>query len=307
MAKLVNRKGGRMMPEQLPKSLQTFVEPFHFRIFTDENEGDWKMPFEWHEQLEIFYALEGRGKYFIEDRSYTFEKGDLFVIGNHELHKSQLIEGESFKAMIIMFNPNLATAVDIEDQLDPLTLFYDRPADFSHQLKISSELDDKLKFIFKAMMLEYERTEGYSPRGVVSLLQWVLVELYRAYFNNKQVNDVESFKGLKLKKVVTRVLDYIDEHFTEDINLVDVAQKLNVSPSYLSREFKSSTGFSLIEFISSKRIRYARELLRNTSISVTEIASKAGYNNVTHFHWTFKKMIGISPGQYRKMSKVYSR
>ncbi|MFS8580545.1 MAG: helix-turn-helix domain-containing protein, partial [Novibacillus thermophilus] len=56
-------------------------------------------------------------------------------------------------------------------------------------------------------------------------------------------------------------------------------------------------------FISSKRIRLARELLLKSNLQVTEIAGRVGYNNVTHFHWTFKKMVGTSPGNFRKMYK----
>jgi YesN/AraC family two-component response regulator len=293
------------MESQLPKSLKTFEEQFSFRIFIDENEKSWKMPFEWHEYLEIFYVLDGIGSYYIEDKKYEFKKGDLFVIGNCELHKSELINGQSFKALIIMFDRNLAETIDIKDQVDPLKIFFDRPADFSHKIEVSVKLHENLMFIFTQMMNEVDRTEGLSPRGIASLLQWLLIELTRTYENKKWCNSICNYNNnFKAKRVVSTMLDYINEHYKQDINLEEAAKQLNVSASYLSREFKRSIGFSLIEFITSKRIRHARELLRNTSLSVTDIASEVGYNNVTHFHWTFKKLIGISPGQYRKRSKV---
>lgn len=295
------------MDLKLPTSLKTFVEPFSFQIFIDENKDSWKMPFEWHESLEIFYVLEGVGTFFIENKRYEFKKGDLFVIGNYELHKSELIEGQSFKAMIVMFDRKLSEIIEIRDEIDPLKIFFDRPADFSHQLEVTENLNQNLMFIFKQMISEMERAEGYSSRGIASLLQWLLVELARAYEDKKCGDLVGRFNGLKMKTVVSKMLDYIDKNYRQDINLELVANDLNVSASYLSREFKREIGFSLIEFITSKRIRLAREMLRNTTKSVTEIASEVGYNNVTHFHWTYKKLIGISPGQYRKMSKVYKR
>lgn len=294
-----------MDTKQLPKALQTFVDPFHFRIFIDRNEGDWKMPFEWHEPLEIFYTLSGKGRYFIEDKIYTFEAGDLFVINNYELHKSQLIDGEPFEALIIMFNANLATAMQLDDGLNPLSLFYERES--PHQLKTDSESRQKLETVFSQMKSEYEREEGFSLRSIAALLQWLLVELKRAYDRNEPLNSVGLHNSVHLKEVVSHVLEYIDKHYCEDIKLSQVAAELCVSPSYLSREFKKDTGFSLVEFISSKRIRLAREMLLKSNLQVTEIATRVGYNNVTHFHWTFKKMVGISPGQYRKMYKTYNR
>ncbi|WP_179298537.1 AraC family transcriptional regulator [Evansella halocellulosilytica] len=295
------------MNEQLPKSLQTFVEPFRFRIFIDENEGDWKMPFEWHEYLEIFYVLDGVGSYFIEDKSYTFKTGDLFILGNYELHKSQLIDGQSFKAIIIMFDPNLFTKTNNDECEELLNLFFDRPADFSHQLKVNATLHKKIMFLFDQMFEETDNGDNRSNYMASLILQWLLIELNRAYKNEQQINLIKSHQMLPMKKVVKNMLEYIDSHYKEDINLEEVAKSLNVNPSYLSREFKKALGFSLIEFITSKRVRTAREMLRNTSLSVTEIASDIGYNNVTHFHWTFKKLIGISPGQFRKISKYHHK
>jgi AraC-like DNA-binding protein len=295
------------MSENLPLSLQTFIELFDFQIFIETNSGDWKMPLEWHQSLEIFYVLDGVGTYLIEDRSYKFKKGDLFVIGNQELHKSQLIDGQPFQAIVVMFDPDLVKAVQVKDDMEPLDLFYDRPAEFSHQLEVDPTLHESIMYIFNQMIKEVERKEGYSSRGIASLLQWLIIQLSRAYGETRGAKIIDRFSGVQLKNVIKKLLDYINQHYSEDINLEQVAHQLNVNPSYMSREFKKSTGFTIVEFITAKRIRLARNLLRTTNYSVTKISSKVGYNNVTHFNWTFKKIMGISPVQYRNMSKVYNR
>ncbi|HSU78907.1 MAG TPA: AraC family ligand binding domain-containing protein, partial [Candidatus Angelobacter sp.] len=71
------------MTKSLPTCLKKF-ESMTFHICVDHNEGNWKMPFEWHDALEIFYVLDGSGQYFIENKFYSFEKGSLFVISNNE-------------------------------------------------------------------------------------------------------------------------------------------------------------------------------------------------------------------------------
>lgn len=293
------------MMNNLPESLQTFRSFYDFQIFINRNEGDWHMPFEWHEPLEIFYVISGRGKYYIEDKVYIFEPGDLFVIGNHELHRSQLIDNEAFEVLVLMFDPQLTKILQLEDGYNPLAIFYERSEDFSHQLKFSESLNGKLKMCFELMMEEYGRKDGFSLRKVGSLLQWLLVELNRAYANNKRYSLVESWSGIRFKEVTKQAMDYINDHYHEDIHLKPIAEHLSVNPSYLSREFKKNTGFTVMEFISFKRIWQAKELLLNTDTQVTEIAFQVGYNNVTHFHWTFKKMIGVSPNKYRKLPKYY--
>jgi AraC-like DNA-binding protein len=287
----------------LPKALQTFLDPFLFQIFVDRNEGAWKMPFEWHDSLEIFYTLKGKGRYFIEDKIYTFQKGDIFVIGNNELHKSQLIDGEPFEALIIMFHPKIVRMLQVNDEVDPLTIFYERPPSFSHQMKADIENQAVLDFIFKQLQTEYEINREGSLRSIVSLLNWLLIVLKRMYEENKQIYSLNYKYPFKLNDTVSKALDYVNDHFNKDIKLSELAHTLCVSPSYLSREFKRVTGFTIIEFITSKRVRHAKNLLTNSFLQVTEIASEVGYNNVTHFHWIFKKMVGMSPGEYRKYTR----
>ncbi|WP_325176708.1 AraC family transcriptional regulator [Paenibacillus alkalitolerans] len=291
--------------KNLPESLQTFRSFYDFQIFINRNEGEWHMPFEWHKPLEIFYVRSGRGKYYIEDKVYIFEPGDLFVIGNQELHRSQLIDNEAFEVLVLMFDPQLTTFFNLDDGFNPLSIFYERSDNFSHQLKCSGPLDCKLRMCFDLMMEEYAREDGFSLRIVGSLLQWLLVELNRAYANNKRYNGVESWHGIRFKEVTKQAMDYINVHYHEDIHLKPIAEHLCVNPSYLSREFKRNTGFTVMEFISFKRIWKAKELLLHTDTRVTEIAFQVGYNNVTHFHWTFKKLIGVSPNKYRKLPKYY--
>jgi AraC-like DNA-binding protein len=289
----------------LPESLQTFRRFDDFQIFINRNEGDWHMPFEWHEPLEIFYVMSGRGKYYIEDKVYIFEPGDLFVISNHELHRSQLIENEAFEVLVLMFDPRLTNILQLEDGFHPLSIFYERSEDFSHQWKVPPNMTAKLTMCFDLMLEEYARTDGFSLRMVGSLLQWLLVELNRAYTNNRRYNWLESWKGIRFKEVTNQAMEYINTYYREDIHLKLIADHLCVNPSYLSREFKKNIGFTVMEFISYKRIWQAKELLLNTDKQVTEIAFQVGYNNVTHFHWAFKKFIGVSPNKYRKLPKQY--
>lgn len=193
----------------------------------------------------------------------------------------------------------------LEDGLDPLLLFYERTEQFSHQLKADNALKQKLRWCFDMMVEEYDRKEGFSLRTVGSLLQWLLMELNRAYAHNKLYNRIEFWNGMNLKPVVRSAMEYINSNYNEDLKLSTISNQLRVNPSYLSREFKQNTGFSIVEFISFKRMWHAKELLLYTDKHVTEIAYQVGYNNVTHFHWMFKKTIGISPNKYRRLPKVY--
>lgn len=288
------------MTANLPESLRKY-ESMTFNFAIDHNEGDWKMPFEWHDALEIFYCLEGQGQYFIENNFYSFKKGSLFVISNNELHKSQIRSGEYFKCAVVLFDPSLLSFLQLDDGFDPLDVFYNHPSDFSHQLDTSQKIGEKLEKILFAIKEEHEREADASMRVIVSYLQCLLVEINRAYKEEKLTQGTFR-KNVHLKEIVSNSIEYVEKHFTEeDINLSRVADQVGVSPSYLSTEFKKETGISFIDYISVRRVQTAQEYLKTTDLNVTEIACRVGYKNVTHFNLVFKKLVGKSPTHFRKM------
>lgn len=77
---------------------------------------------------------------------------------------------------------------------------------------------------------------------------------------------------------------------------------VNRNPNYLSHEFKKQTGITFTEYLNNKRIEEAKRLLRSTSDMTYEIAEKVGYYNYRYFSQMFKKVVGLTPTQYRQQS-----
>ncbi|SDD49425.1 Helix-turn-helix domain-containing protein [Paenibacillus sp. UNCCL117] len=96
------------------------------------------------------------------------------------------------------------------------------------------------------------------------------------------------------------VMDYVENRFADDASLDMLADKLGLSPAYLSVLIKEKTGANYSEHINAVRIRKAKELLSGTGLSVQEISARLGYQNVTSFIRMFKKINGVPPGEYRK-------
>ena len=96
-------------------------------------------------------------------------------------------------------------------------------------------------------------------------------------------------------------LQYINEHLTEDISTVDVAKHVNYSESYFGYAFKKKYGVSIGQYIDELRLTESKNLLRNTSFSITGVASFVGFNSPNYFSSLFKKHFGVSPKEYRKM------
>jgi two-component system, response regulator YesN len=109
------------------------------------------------------------------------------------------------------------------------------------------------------------------------------------------------YENLKISPIVRRARSYLSEHFSEtDLTLESLAQYLQVSPVYLSRIMKKELGTSFVSMITNMRISKAIMLLNSTELSILEIAGKVGYDTQHYFSTAFKKVMGVSPNQYRK-------
>lgn len=110
-------------------------------------------------------------------------------------------------------------------------------------------------------------------------------------------------EGEDTYSMMEKVCFYIDAKLEYDLGREEIAEFIGFHPAYLSRLFKKEKGISLSDYILEARIKKAQELLETTNATVTEIASKAGYLNYTHFTKMFKKYTGITPQQYRKQKR----
>jgi len=99
--------------------------------------------------------------------------------------------------------------------------------------------------------------------------------------------------------IVNRALEYIDEHYKEKIHLVDVADYVFVSQWHLSKLLNKHTGQNFSEALNTARINRAKELLKNPSMRIYDIAEEVGFQDLAHFSRVFKKLEGISANEYR--------
>ncbi len=98
---------------------------------------------------------------------------------------------------------------------------------------------------------------------------------------------------------VEEVLEYIEKHYKEHINLEIVAERVVLNPVYLSFLFKKVTGVKFSEYLNSYRIQQAIDLLEHSTLRIGEIAENVGYNDARYFSEMFKKKIGVTPNEYR--------
>ena len=112
----------------------------------------------------------------------------------------------------------------------------------------------------------------------------------------------ENQSSNRYSESVTKMIDYINKNYEQDIRLDDIAETVNLHPNYASTLFKKELGTSFIQYLNSYRIRKAKAFIkRDATLSVEHIAELVGYENSCRFIKVFKKYCNITPGEYRKV------
>lgn len=111
----------------------------------------------------------------------------------------------------------------------------------------------------------------------------------------------ERWSGNETGEQILKAKEYLKRHMEKEITVEEVAGWVHLSPSYFSKMFKDSTGFSPYDYLLRLRLERAKELLINTGMPVGEIAYRTGFNSQANFIYFFKKQTGFSPLKFRKL------
>ena len=140
-------------------------------------------------------------------------------------------------------------------------------------------------------------TESAIIRSQSQLIEWLKAR------TEEIINIVSHSHSNRSKNIVRKAKEYMDEHFAEAISVKDVADAVCISESYFKSIFKKSSGYSYSEYLTNVRMNQAKHLLNTTEKSVTEIAMDVGYQTPNSFSSLFKRETGLTPTQYKNISR----
>ena len=104
-----------------------------------------------------------------------------------------------------------------------------------------------------------------------------------------------------------QVIKYMQEHITEKLSVSDICETMHYSKSYVFRQFKKTTGSSLMAYFIRLKVQCAKQMLRDSELSIAAISDALSFDNPNYFSKAFKKITGYTPSTYRKMRRGASR
>ncbi|MGZ0039991.1 AraC family transcriptional regulator [Paenibacillus ottowii] len=233
---------------------------------------------------EFVLVTEGAGSIAIGGKTYLLKQGMLFYIGPGVLHSLQPDPNEPPRFLTVHFSYARVNFNDGQWDItdEPRML----PLHAAQELKDNYSIQDifhKLVDCWDAKLPGYELMSR-------TLLQQLGVSIFQSV--RKQ-----QWSGSNSRKI-ENIIQYMHQHINSKVTLTELSEMVQLAPTYLSRTFKETTGYSVIEFFNKIKMDKAKELLIEGDKKVKEVAQALGYTDEFYFSRIFKRMEGVSPSEY---------
>ena len=251
-------------------------------------------PVHWHSALEIIMPTQNDYIVNVGGVDYQPHENEVLIIPSGELHSMPAVRGRRY-----IFQCDNAILGELP-ALEALMRGVSSP------LLIDENSDNELQVLAKKTMLDIaalytSKSELADVRiymCVLTLLTAVREDQLRRSQSNMECDDD---KLNEYSEKFGTVLKYIDNNYMYDITLDELADVAGYSKYHFSRIFKEQTGMSFYDFYLRQRMLLCRQLLNEMNLSITEVASRSGFNSLATFNRVFKQYEGITPTQYRRL------
>lgn len=255
-----------------------------FRLFHIKDQVERDFQYHYHDFHKVIVFLSGKVVYHIEGKAYHLNPWDILLVDQYAIHKPEIDASVPYERFILWIRSDM--------EQEALTECFQKANDRSFNLvRLKPQLQEKLK----ELLYELDEALGGAEfgRDILSkaLFQEFMVYLNRIFLEKKYILDKKSYT---CDSQVESLLKYINQNLDKDLSIEALAQKFFLSKYYLMRKFKEETGYTIHNYIVSKRILYARSLIAQ-GMPVTKAAVKSGFGDYTAFVRAYKRELGTTP------------
>jgi AraC family L-rhamnose operon regulatory protein RhaS len=265
-------------------------------------------------RLHLVLVEEGSGILCLNDGQIACNAPILLCLNEHE--PLTLIKGASLKARGMYFHPAVINSAfsfqnirqapdgefrftDIQDQYW-LQAFIDRGPQRNGLFSLAPITANRIKHQMILIDQELdEQRDGFWPCRSRSYLLELLFLIDRLY-REPQSADIGVLAQVETTDEIGEVILYLHTHYQEKITLAGLACHFNTNRTTLTRQFRAATGLPVMTYLINLRVHLASLMLRNTTLSVTEVMQRVGFIDDTHFTRTFRKHTRTTPSEYRQ-------
>lgn len=260
-----------------------------FKLFhlTDKETHEIKTHYHDFDKITIF--IKGKVSYMIEGKSYELKPYDIVLVKHNDMHQLSVDNREIYERIIVYISPSFMNAYKTESY-DLNFCFQKAKEEQSNVLRIPS-LEKSSLFRSIVRLEKSFADEGYATE----LYRQVLFLEFMVHLNRAALkNHLEFIDTENNHSKVSEILQYINDHLTDELSIDRIADNFFVSKYYMMRQFKQETGYTMGNYISRKRLLLAKELILS-GIPSTQACFDCGYKDYSTFSRAYKRFFSESP------------
>lgn len=245
-----------------------------------------------HESYEIFQALSPNIRYYVEGKAYEVGLYDLIITNTQEIHRPAVTNNQPYARRYIQFKPHIFNAF-FDTGYNPLKFFEERTLGEGNLITLKKQDQEKIGAYFAELQDLFQPINAKKYILAKSKLIEFFVTLDELYRKTNTTN------SLKTDSRLLPILEELNMHYDRPFSLDVLSKKYFIDKYYLSHLFKENTGFTLYEYVQTKRIQKAKALIHD-GVAISEVSGMCGFSDYSNFFKTFKKLVQLSPSNYRK-------
>ena len=253
-----------------------------------------------HRQIchEITYIISGKAKIYCNDICYQVGQGDIIINSKDQIHSIEVDNETKLRYFYIGFEFDEHAYSELTTRL---ASFY---ADKYNNRVVNDEYN--IMVFFTRLLDEMYNGMDFSEILIRDYIEQILIMVYRAFHDRHPIHMDAGPSSVSVGDTTYLMIRYIEDHILSLSNLTEISDHLGYSYNYLSHLFKRKMGISIQTYLNYKKITKSIELIDSGRMSITDISTALNYQTVQAFSKSFKKVMNMSPSDYKKSMKIHS-
>lgn len=257
-----------------------------FRLFHIKDQTKRTFAYHYHDFHKVIIFLSGKAAYHIEGKSYYLKPWDILLVNRHAIHKPEIDFSVPYERFVLWIRDDLA-------QTDLLRCFQKAIDRSFNLIRLDSGTQEKLKQLLYELEAALKDEKFGSDLLGTALFTQFMVYVNRIFLEKQYIYDTRSYSS---DSQIEELLRYINHNLTEDLSIETLARKYYLSKYHMMRKFKEETGYTIHNYIVSKRLLLARTQIAEGT-PVLKAAQLSGFSDYTTFSRAYKKQFGSAPSQ----------
>ena len=261
----------------------------NFKIFHLVDKGMTPIGFHFHDFHKILLLMKGNVSYCVEGRTYDLQADDIVFVPAGEVHRQVLHDTAIYERIIIYISKDYLNTYRT-DNYDLAQCLIEAHQKQSHVLRVPAFGTTKLGQIVRELEQSLDSNEYANELYHNLLFLEFMIQLNRVAIHD----GIEYLSNSSSNKKMIDVIDYLNEHLTDDLSIDFLAETFYLSRYHLMHAFKEETGYTIGNYLSTKRLLLARDRIRQGE-PITNVCYECGFRNYSTFSRAYKKNFGCSP------------